>query len=350
MNWERRSLWNERDHSPRALLILENGKGFSGGYQFDTLHSDEPDFRKDQARSKATIQMTTDDWKTRTVVFQGQGQIEGLYRTGVQNTVAKVTQVSLETLIETAHFIGWDGTDWKEISNLPYRVVKVWGSEGPALLAVGYPQEGFDPVYASLSLDGGHSWAPTSLSGLNVAEDRLSRNTVLFPDGTLYCASPFGLNRLDLKSVSDSARWQSIRPYPPSFKPVVMARRDQALFVFGSLLDKGFAIWYTRADGTGGDSLTPCRGIPENFLVLSLSDVGGQLYLLGRVRYLVKGEMRGFDYFLLRSTTPAGTDWVNMQLPITGSLNAVDFGKDGRIWAVAPGNRLQVYKREVSRL
>jgi hypothetical protein len=302
------------------------------------------------AMHKSLIQSTANDWKTRTVSYQGQGEIEGFYRTGPQGIVAKVTQVSLETLIETAHFISWDGTDWKEISNLPYRVVQVWGSESSAVLAVGYPQEGFEPVYASLSMDGGHNWTPTSLSGLNVAEDSLKLNPVLFPDGTLYCASPFGLNRLDLKSPGDGKRWQRVRPYPPSFKPLAMARRDQALFVFGSLLDKGFAIWHTRADGTGGDSLTPCRGIPQEFMVDRLSAVDSDLYLVGQVEEVKNGETQGYDHFVLRSTTPAGTDWENMQLPITGSLNAVDFGKDGRIWAVAPGNRLQVYKREVSRL
>jgi hypothetical protein len=350
MDWERRPLWESNLHSD-ALVLQDNGIGFWGGYLFDSDQDFEfKDFRQDIAVHKASIQFTSDDWKARTELFQGQGEIKAFFRTGKNEIVAQNRQISLETLTETAHFIGWDGTGWKEISTLPYRVVQVWGSEGPAMLAVGYPQEGFDPVYASLSLDGGHSWASTSLSGLNVAEDSLKLNTVLFPDGTLYCTSPFGLNRLDLKSQGDTARWQRVRPYPPSFKPLAMARRDQALFVFGSVLDKGFAIWYTRADGTGGDSLTPCRGIPQEFMVDRFAAVDSDLYLVGQVEEVKNGETQGYDHFVLRSTTPAGTDWENMQLPITGSLNAVDFGKDGRIWAVAPGNRLQVYKREATRL
>ena len=129
-----------------------------------------------------------------------------------------------------------------------------------------------------------------------------------------------------------------------------MARRDRALLVFGTVPDKGFRIGYARADGTGGDSLAPCRGIPEGFLALRLAVSGDQVHLVGRVRVVEKGEMRGFEYHVLRSTTPAGADWENMRLPITGSLSAVDFGEDGRIWAVAAGNRLQIRRPEAPRL
>ena len=351
VNWERTPFWKERNLHSDALILYGNGTGFWGGYIFDLDKDVEAkDFRKSMAMHKSLIQRTTDDWKTRTEVFQGQGEIEGFYSTGPHGMVAKVTQVSMETLIETAHFIGWDGTGWKEISSLSYRVVKVWGSEGPVLLAVGYPQEGFEPVYASLSLDGGHTWNDVSLSGLNVAQDSLSLNTVLFPDGMLYCASPFGLHRLDLKSHGDGERWQRVRSYPPSFKPLAMARRDRALFLFGSLPDKGFAIWYTRADGTGADLVSPCRGTPKDFMVDKFTAVDSVLYLVGQVEDVKNGETRGYDHYVLRSTSPAGTDWENMDLPIKGSLSAVDFGADGRVWAVAPGNRLQVYKRETSHL
>lgn len=125
------------------------------------------------------------------------------------------------------------------------------------MLAVGYPQEGFDPDYSSLSMDGGRTWNLVYLSGLSVAEDSFKRNTSLFPDGRLYYAAPSGLNLLGLKSPGDGQHRQRLRPYPPSFKPLAMARRDRTISVIGSLPERGFGIWYTRADGTGGESLHP---------------------------------------------------------------------------------------------
>jgi hypothetical protein len=341
MKWERLP-WFEGEISSDALAITEAGIGFVGGYLFD---SDE-DFRqknyqKSMAMHKSIIQKTTDDWKTRDTVFQGKGEIVAFFRTGNGRMIAQNSQVSMQDLHESGHFITWENGEWKDVSNLPFRVIGVWGSDSPWLLAVGYPQDGFNPVFNYVSSDGAHTWKPVSLGGFNPLQAGRDSATVLFPDGIFYRALPMGLQRLDLKTAADSGHWEKVRDLPPSFRPSQMAKRDNALLIFGSLSDKDFALWFTRADGTGADSLFPCKGIPAGFSARRLVVAGPNLYLVGTVSIFEKGEMRGLDHYILKSAN-TGAAWQDLDLPLNGSLQAVDFGADGRVWAMAAGNRMQV--------
>jgi hypothetical protein len=69
---------------------------------------------------------------------------------------------------------------------------------------------------------------------------------------------------------------------------------------------------------------------------------GHLLRITGSQEMTKNGETTGYRNWLFESKDDGAT-WRDMGLPITGSLGAIAFGNDGRIWAMAAGNRMQIY-------
>lgn len=86
------------------------------------------------------------------------------------------------------------------------------------------------------------------------------------------------------------------------------------------------------------------RGLPAGFLFKAFSLSGDSFYLVGAIELKRGEETIGFKKVMFESRNQGGS-WTNLELPINGSLEAYDFGPDGRVWAVAAGNRIQVLMR-----
>lgn len=110
------------------------------------------------------------------------------------------------------------------------------------------------------------------------------------------------------------------------------------MWIFGSLPDKKFGL--VDAENRS-NSVKVCRGVPQDFLLTAFSIVSGRFHLVGALETKSGTETIGFTNIILRSQNQ-GEAWRDTDLPIKGSLKGFDFGPDGRIWATAAGNRMQV--------
>ena len=348
MKWKRApyySISNKEgdDFSTDAFQITTGGQGFLGGYAFN---SDEDfkftDFRQDIAVHKALIQKTADNWKTRTTVFEGNGEIEEFFNIGNGRVLARNKQADQETLLSRTQILTNIGLSWQEISKLDFYVKKIYGSESPWLVAIGFPNESRGTVYIMVSSSGAKNWDRVQLEGFTSPDivDEIALTLSKF--GKLYRFSSFQLDFVDLNRTEAMYHWNLLSKAPSPLRRPFMLLQENRLSVIGNTSDSSFGIWNISADGTGPNAIQECTGIPKEFSIDRFECRRDALYLVGSTLIKRDGEVRGVECYLLKSDL-AGKHWVDIHLPITSSLQAVDFGEDGSIWASAPGNRIQVF-------
>jgi hypothetical protein len=338
MSWEKRPIPENAGLGAKCLLITEDGKGYTGS-SISTEESDwEPDFRKAVSMNTSIIYETTDDWITRRSVYRGSGEIEALFKTEKNAYLAQNTRYSKEDLLESSHFIRWSDGQWKEVSQLDQESVKVWGSRGPWLLAAGRLRDGSGTISLSISSDGALNWQHVDLGGYNPLANARDPSLYLTADGLLFRTTGTWLERFDLKNAHGIGLWERLRDLPLNFNPLAIAGWGKHIVVFGSLPNEKFGL-IDAFDRT--NSVTVGREIPENFLLTTFSMRENRWYLVGAVEIKSGTETIGFDNMILVSENQGGF-WRNTNYPLMGSLEGFDFGSNGRIWAVAAGNRMQV--------
>ena len=349
MNWKRAPYYSISDKegdsfSTDAFLISGGGLGILGGYRFNRNEDFKyNDFRQVTSVHKALIQKTEDNWKTRTTVFEGNGEIEGFFNVGKGGVIARNTQIDKETLLTSAQILANFGTSWQELSKLEFYVKKIYGSDSPWLLAVGFPDESRDTVFIMVSSSGAKNWHRVHLDGFTSPDivDKIA--LTLSNSGKLYRFNSIQLDFVDLSHTEPIYRWNSLPMAPSPLRNPFMVLWDNRVTVIGNTVDSTIGIWNMRVDGTGPSSIQECTGIPKGFSIDRFECRGDALYLTGTVLIKRDGEVRGIEWYLLESDQ-VGKHWVDMHLPITSSLQAVDFGEDGSIWASAPGNRIQIFE------
>jgi hypothetical protein len=332
--------------SSNALQITEKECGFLGGYAFN-IDEDmkNPGVQTNISMHKALIQKTEDHWKTRTTVYEGNGEVEAFFNIGDGKIIALNRQVDKETLRYSAQFLLSQDSVWFEISKLNFHVVKVLGSDSPWLLAVGFPEHKDDTVYSMVTSDGARTWVPVQMHGFNPTDGNNNSAIILSNSGKLFRFTMTQLDFINLGHTEVNASWNPIAIAPQALLEPSILLSNNSIKVIGTLSDTTFGLWNMRLDGTGPNTINPCTGIPKGLLLKKFISRGDALYLIGSVLLRKNGEPRGIKYYMLRSNQE-GTNWTDLDLPITSALKAVDFGEDGSIWAVAPGNRIQIFKGE----
>ena len=355
MNWSRAPYYSIHDlvgnkfvdgdnFKFNAIVKTRSAKGFLGGYFFNNnTDRHNPGVEKNISLHKALIQMSQDNWKTRTTVFEGSGEIEAFLNVGNGSTIARNTQVDQETLHSSTQFLITQDSKWEEASKLEFYIKKVYGSESQWLLAVGFPDESPDSVYIMVSSSGAKKWYQIQLEGFTSPDKFDSIALVLSGSGKLYRFNSFQLDFIDLNRTEAIYHWNSLPRAPSPLRDPFMLLRDNRIMVLGNYADSTFGIWNMRVDGTGPNSIQECTGIPKGFTIDRFEYREDALYLIGTVLIKKDDEVRGIEWYLLRSDQ-VGKHWVDLQLPITSGLQAVDFGEDGSIWASAPGNRIQIFE------
>lgn len=337
MSWETRAIPDIEHLRTKTLFITQGGTGYSGGSIFTEASAMEPDLRKAASMETAVLYETQDDWKTRRLVFQDSGEIVDFYSVGSGTLVAQNTRNGGDSLHESAHFLHLQTGGWKEVSRLEQRASRVWSSGSPWLLSAGFPEYSFDPVLIYQSSDGGLTWRETDLAGYNPLAEGRDPALYLNPNGMLYRAGKTALDRFDLNLPDGSGKWEKLRTIPINFKALGLSGQAEEVIAFGSMPDKKFGL--TRLSGNA--KVKECRGLPSDFLFTKLSITGDLYHLIGAVEVKNGEETIGFDNLIFESKD-SGASWVDLKLPIKRSLNAYAFGLDGRIWATAAGNRMQV--------
>lgn len=340
MSWKKIPQESPEGFSTQLVLMTAPGEGFSTSKQMDVdkLLADK-DFKKRDAEDPAFIFRIRSNWSHVEKVFETTGVFEGLYRTGIDRALAVNRTYEEERTKEVYRLYGYQDGRWREISRLEQDAIFVLGSDSPWLLAIGYSGSSDHP-FSAFSPDGGHTWKSLPSLGIDFIRNR-KLPLWLDSSGSLYHPFPAHLGRLRLEESSFVQNWERIEDFPPGFKPTLIAGTSGKAFVLGLIGPEAWSLWIW--DGPGKVQLNPCRGLPKGFTPRQLVAGRAGLHLVGDIaQFNARGEMSGFKNQIYRSNS-AGSTWVNMDLPITGSLEYFDFGDDGSIWAMAAGNRLQIY-------
>ncbi len=341
MPWTKRPIPDIAHLRTKCVLLAKDGSGYSGGSIFTEASSMELDPRKALSMESSVLYETRNDWQDRRQVFKGGGEIVALFRTGSEGAVAQNIRNEAADFHESVHFLARKMEDWQEVSKLELRGSRVWGSEGQWLLAAGYPEFTNDPVSKFVSADGGMNWRATTLTGFNPLAGGRDKPLYLDPDGVFFRVEKRNLEKLDLNRMDGSAAWEYYGDMPINFQPLALAGIRKIIWAFGLLPDKKSGV---VRFGDGAATLKEGRGIPPGFLCKTFTCSGNSFQLVGAIELKNGTETVGFKKVMLESWNQ-GDSWSDLELPINGSLEAYDFGADGRVWAVAAGNRLQVLVR-----
>jgi hypothetical protein len=301
----------------------------------------ELDPRKALSMDTSVLYETRNDWQDRRQVFKGSGEIVSLIRTGPEGVVAQNIRNDVADYHESVHFLARKQGDWQEVSHLELRGSRVWGSEAQWLLAAGYPEFANDPVSIFVSEDGGMTWRTTTLAEYNPLAGGRDKPLYLDPDGAFFRVEKRRLEKLDLNRKEGSGPWEPYGEMPINFQPLALTGSQKIIWVFGSMPEKKFGLARFGDDAT---QVREGRGIPVGFLCKTFTRSGNSFHLVGAVELKKGTETVGFKKVILESRNE-GNSWSDLELPINGSLDAYDFGPDGRVWAVAAGNRMQVLVR-----
>jgi hypothetical protein len=341
MPWTKRQIPDIAHLRTNCLLLTKDGSGYCGGSIFSDASSMELNPRKALSLDSSVLYETRNDWQDRRQVFKGSGEIVALFRTGSEGAVAQNIRNDATDYHESVHFLVRKLEDWQEVSKLELRGSRVWGSEGQWLLAAGYPELANDPVSKYVSADGGMNWHAATLAGYNPLAGGRDKPLFLNPDGVFFRVEKRRLEKLDLNRMDGSAAWEAYGEMPVNFQPLALTGTQKVIWAFGSTSDKKFGL---VRFGDGVATAKEARGLPEGFLCKTFTLSGNSFHLAGALELKRGAETVGFKKLILESKNQ-GDSWSDLELPINGSLEAYDFGADGRIWAVAAGNRMQVLVR-----
>lgn len=82
--------------------------------------------------------------------------------------------------------------------------------------------------------------------------------------------------------------------------------------------------------------------LPDTLKPGCISVHGRLLRITGLQKLLMNVKTTGNRNWLFESKD-GGETWKDLEWSIRGSLGSIAFGRDGRIWAMAAGNRMQAY-------
>lgn len=340
VGWERRPIFEERYLETYDLAIAEGAHGFLGASKASEETIMMPNFKKAKALDTAIIQETRDDWITRTEAFRTTGEINSILHLDSGRLLAVNPHVDLDSLKETTRFIKWGGLNWRELSSVPARALRVWSNAGPILFAAGYPEEGFDPLLLYASFDGAATWRAINLAGVDPLDTSHDEQVWLDGAGLLYAFNGRNLESFDLPRWEGNPGWKTVQPVPEDFKPIRLSGDAEGMYTVGRLPDKALALW--KVPKTGSPTLVRAKGLPDTLQPERLWVHDRLIRITGTQEMTKNGETTGYRNFLFESKDDGAT-WRDMGLPITGSIGAITFGEEGRIWVMAAGNRMQVY-------
>lgn len=339
MTWTKLPPRGPAGFSTQAILMEGAGKGFAACRQVDMERFRvERNWRKRDSQDAAFIYEVRDNWKVLEKVFETTGVIDALYQTGSGRFLALNHTYEKDGEVALARFYSLEGEKWAEVSRIYQEAIMVLGSESPWLLAMGYSQTP-DRAFSAYTRDGGHSWTVIERLGLDFMSNR-DLPLWLDSSGRLYHAFPTHLGRRSLAETADAPAWERLHEFPAPFKPLLMTGESERVHVLGKSNPDAYSLW--TWNGNGKDRLVLCNGLPNGLIVEKLFHTRAGFYLTGSVENVVNGETKGYTQYLLKSED-GGSGWTDMDLPIKGSLSTLDFGDDGSIWAMAAGNRLQIY-------
>ena len=341
MPWTKRPIPDIGHLRTNCLLLTKDGSGYCGGSIFSDASSMELNPGKALSMDSSVLYETRNDWLDRRQVFKGNGEIVALFRTGSDDAVAQNIRNDAADFHESVHFIARKMDDWKEVSKLELRGSRVWGSEGRWLLAAGYPEFTNDPVSIYVSADGGMNWQATTLAGYNPLAGGRDKPLYLDPEGNFFRVEKRHLEKLAVNRMDGSATWEAYGEIPINFQPLALSGARKTVWAFGTLPDSKFAL--VRFDN-GAATVKETRGLPAGFLCKTFNCSDNSFYLVGAIEMKKGTETVGFKKLMFESKN-LGDSWSDLELPISGSLQAYDFGSDGRVWAGAAGNRIQVLVR-----
>lgn len=344
MPWTKRPIPDIEHLRTNCLLLSKDGSGYSGGSIFSDASSMELDPRKALSLDTSVLYETRNDWQDRRQVFKGSGEIVALFRTGSDGAVAQNIRNDATDFHESVHFIARKLEDWQEVSQLELRGSRVWGSEGQWLLTAGYPEFTNDPVSKYVSADGGMNWHATTLAGYNPLAGGRDKPLYLDPDGFFFRVEKRSLEKLSLNKMDGSAAWEAYGEMPINFQALALAGTRKIIWAFGLMPDKKFGLVRFGDSAATVKDVKEARSLPEGFLCKTFTCSGNAFHLVGAIELKRGTETVGFKKVMYESRNQ-GDSWSDLELPINGSLEAYDFGVDGRIWAVAAGNRIQVMVR-----
>jgi hypothetical protein len=338
MGWEKRPRFEEQGLSTGCLRVAEGGRGFLGASLVTEESMLSPDWKKSLSMDTAVILLTTDDWVTRKVFEVGTGEVTGVFAIGKDGFVALNQRINQANREIESRFLDWAGAEWKETSKLPLRSLKVWSAGDSVLFAAGYP-DGADSTRVVLSMDGGKTWKEMKSFGSDPLETKRGKCLALEKGARLVSIQNTDICAMDL--TQDVPVWNSLGRLPQGFSPHIIAAQGGTVAVLGQGPDMKWIIVLMDPDGKLSSS--PCMGLPE-----ALDPDGFRLQkagwvVVGTIEEIKHGATVGYSHHIYRSPN-GGSSWRDLELPLPGSLKAIDFGEDGRIWAMAAGNRMQVFK------
>ncbi|MEO6097866.1 MAG: hypothetical protein ABIW76_20290 [Fibrobacteria bacterium] len=340
MGWERRPIFTEEYMHTFAVAITDSGNGFLGASIGSQTSIREPNYKRATAMDTAIIQATRDDWNSKKEAFRGKGEINSLHHLDSGRLLAENSQVDLATLTESTHFIQWNGSVWKDVSSLDSRVVLILTGGGSCVFAASYPPGALTPPILKVSFDGGASWSSLTLGGMDPLGSRERDLLWMDPEGYLYAITTKSLEAFDLPHWKEHPTWKTLHSLPEGFKPIRMTGNSGGILSIGRLADSSLAIW--RVPKSGSPELLRTRGLLPTLNPDRIWARGSLLRVTGTEERLKDGETTGYRNWLFESKDN-GTTWKDLDLPLKGSLGSIAFGEDGRIWAMAAGNRMQVY-------
>jgi hypothetical protein len=156
----------------------------------------------------------------------------------------------------------------------------------------------------------------------------------------LFAIPGRSLEVFELPKWKENPAWKTVQPLPDNFAPIRLSGDANGIYTVGRLPDKGLAIW--KAPKSGSPSLVRAKGLPDTLQPERLWVHDHLLRITGIQELTKNGETTGYRNWLFESKDDGAT-WRDLDLPIKGSLGSIAFGNDGRIWAMAAGNRMQVY-------
>jgi hypothetical protein len=340
MGWIQFPVLNEPNKKAVSLLIAEVDNGFLGTTITTEASLMNPDWKKSLAMDSSEILAIGENGLKRRSLLRVPGILREFYSTGHMKWIAINERISSPDMHESTHILHFNGSEWSEISKLELRNLRIWSGCGPILLATGQSLTKADSSVEIISFDGGEHWENLNVPYFNNISGIIRSKFALDEEGQLFSIQNQTLYQSHLEETRQFSKLRSLVDLPLHFKPTSIFIFKHQPIVFGKLLDGKLALMTT--DEKGLPQINSCLGIPSQFEIDRAFLGNTSWYVEGTLEIQKNNRTESFSHMIWESKNKGAT-WFDKGLPIKGSLKSIAVGSDGRIWALAAGNRMQVF-------